>query len=76
MLFRSDELEGRGLVVRTADPTDRRRKIVELTPAGERLLTGLDELVRAVDDELLAGFSAEERATLVRLLQRILPPES
>jgi DNA-binding MarR family transcriptional regulator len=71
-----DELEARGLVVRTADPTDRRRKIVELTPAGGRLLAGLDELVFAADEELLAGLNADERATLVRLLQRILPPET
>jgi len=71
-----DELEARGLVVRTADPTDRRRKIVELTPAGGRLLAGLDELVFAADEELLAGLSADERATLVGLLQRILPPET
>jgi DNA-binding MarR family transcriptional regulator len=70
-----DELEGRGLVVRTADATDRRRKIVELTPAGEQLLAGLDQLVFAADEELLAALSAEERATLVRLLQRILPPD-
>jgi DNA-binding MarR family transcriptional regulator len=70
-----DELERRGLVVRTADPTDRRRKIVQLTPAGETLLAGLDELVFAADDELLAGLNAEERATLVRLLQRLLPPD-
>jgi DNA-binding MarR family transcriptional regulator len=69
-----DELEARGLVLRTADATDRRRKIVQLTPVGETLLAGLDDLVFAADDELLAGLSAEERATLVALLQRILPP--
>ena len=69
-----DELEGRGLVVRTADAGDRRRKIVQLTPAGEKLLAGLDELVFAADDELLAGLSASERAILVSLLQRIIPP--
>ena len=33
-----DELEARGLVLRTPDATDRRRKIVQLTPAGETLL--------------------------------------
>jgi DNA-binding MarR family transcriptional regulator len=71
-----DELEARGLVVRTPDPTDRRRKIVQLTPAGAQLLAGLDELVFAADDELLAGLSADERATLVGLLQRILPPDA
>ena len=70
-----DELQGRGLVVRTADATDRRRKIVGLTPAGEQVLAGLDELVFAADEELLAALSAEERATLVGLLQRILPPD-
>jgi DNA-binding MarR family transcriptional regulator len=69
-----DELEGRELVVRTADPADRRRKIVQITPAGERVLTGLDTLVFAADDELVAGLSAAERATLVRLLQRVVPP--
>ena len=70
-----DELEGRGLVVRTPDATDRRRKIVELTGAGAELLAALDSLVFAADDELLAGLSADERATLVRLLERILPPD-
>jgi DNA-binding MarR family transcriptional regulator len=69
-----DELEARGLVVRTPDATDRRRKIVQLTAAGETMLAGLDELVFAADDELLAGLSAEERATLVALLQRVVPP--
>jgi DNA-binding MarR family transcriptional regulator len=69
-----DELEARGLVVRTPDATDRRRKIVQLTPAGETLLAGLDELVFAADDELLAGLNDQERATLVALLQRVLPP--
>ena len=68
-----DELEGRGLVTRTSDATDRRRKIVRLTAAGEQLLGGLDDLVFAADDELLAGLSDDERATLVALLQRVLP---
>jgi DNA-binding MarR family transcriptional regulator len=69
-----DELESRGLVLRTADATDRRRKIVQLTAAGETMLAELDELVFAADDELLADLSVPERATLVALLQRVLPP--
>jgi MarR family transcriptional regulator, lower aerobic nicotinate degradation pathway regulator len=69
-----DELEAHGLVRRIPDATDRRRKIVQLTAAGETKLAGLDELVFAADDELLAGLTAEERATLVGLLQRVLPP--
>jgi MarR family transcriptional regulator, lower aerobic nicotinate degradation pathway regulator len=68
-----DELEGRGLVARTADASDRRRKIVQLTPAGASLLAGLDDLVFAADDELLADLTPDERETLVKLLQRILP---
>ena len=71
-----DDLESAGLVARRPHPTDRRRKIVQITGPGEELLAGLDQLVFAADDELLAGLSADERATLVRLLQRILPPDS
>jgi DNA-binding MarR family transcriptional regulator len=69
-----DDLEARGCVVRTTDATDRRRKIVRITATGTALLTKLDELIFAADEELLAGLDADERATLVALLKRILPP--
>lgn len=69
-----DELEARGFVVRTPDPHDRRRKIVEITPSGEGTLQRLDELIFSADGELLADLDDTERAVLVALLKRILAP--
>jgi DNA-binding MarR family transcriptional regulator len=69
-----DDLEDLGYVVRRADPTDRRRKIVEITTRGRAVLRELDKLVYAADDELLSALSPEERATLAELLSRVLPP--
>jgi MarR family transcriptional regulator, lower aerobic nicotinate degradation pathway regulator len=69
-----DELEAAGHVRRNPDPTDRRRKIVTITAAGEAVLDELHALVSAADDELLGPLSDAERRTLVELLTRILPP--
>jgi DNA-binding MarR family transcriptional regulator len=68
-----DELEAAGHVVRSTDPTDRRRKIVTLTGSGEALLEELHALVVAADDDLLSPLSDEEQRTLADLLTRILP---
>jgi DNA-binding MarR family transcriptional regulator len=70
-----DDLEDRGYVVRRADATDRRRKIVEITTRGRAVLRELDKLVYAADDELLSGLTPQERATLAELLSRVLPPQ-
>jgi DNA-binding MarR family transcriptional regulator len=69
-----DDLEARKYVVRRPDPGDRRRKIVEITARGGTMLKKLDQLVFAADDEMLAVLTPEERATLARLLERLLPP--
>jgi MarR family transcriptional regulator, lower aerobic nicotinate degradation pathway regulator len=70
-----DDLEAQRYLVRKPDPTDRRRKIVEVTARGETVLKKLDKLVFAADDELLAPLDADERATLAALLARLLPPD-
>ncbi|WP_280495355.1 MarR family winged helix-turn-helix transcriptional regulator [Nocardia asiatica] len=67
-----NDLAARGLVERTPDPADRRRNIVTLTAAGARHLEELHERLAVAQDELLAGFSAADRDTLVTLLTRIL----
>lgn len=67
-----DQLEHRGLVARTPDPTDRRRHRIELTPAGEMLLRDVAPGVERIDAEHLGAVSAAERRTLATLLQRVL----
>jgi DNA-binding MarR family transcriptional regulator len=44
-----DRIEASGFCARLANPTDRRSSIIELTPAGRRLLT---KATKAMDDEL------------------------
>jgi DNA-binding MarR family transcriptional regulator len=66
-----DELERSGLVSRSPDPEDGRRKIVTITATGKRRLRKLDGVVADVQEELLAPLSTAERAELIRLLGRV-----
>lgn len=66
-----DGLTRDGLVILTADQTDRRRKSVALTPAGESLIEAVVPDIFARMAALTASLSADERRTLVRLLGRV-----
>ena len=68
-----NELDEAGYVERRRDPEDRRRHIVEITPAG---LDALAEGERRLDDlehEVLGNLSAAERRALHDLLAKALP---
>jgi DNA-binding MarR family transcriptional regulator len=65
-------LETLGLVRRKRDPTDARRKVVELTPAGSKRQSRFDTLLDRANAELLTPLTAAERAELVRLLRKIV----
>ena len=67
-----DQLEQRGLVTRSADPTDRRRHRIELTPAGRDLLDAVIPTTREIEAAHLSALSPAERRTLARLLGRVL----
>jgi DNA-binding MarR family transcriptional regulator len=62
-----DDLVRRGLVVRTEDPSDRRHKIVTVTPDGARAAAQADELM-LTPPAVLAGLPADELAVLDRVL--------
>jgi MarR family transcriptional regulator, lower aerobic nicotinate degradation pathway regulator len=66
------ELERDGLVARVRDPSDRRRMLVDLTPAGARTLKRLDSRIQAAQDAFVAPLSAADRRVLQRLLTRLV----
>jgi DNA-binding MarR family transcriptional regulator len=67
-----NDLAARGLVQRSPDPSDRRRNVVSITPAGAAHLDRLEDLLTGVQAELLAPLSPAERTELARLLTRVV----
>lgn len=57
--------------VRTGRGRDRRTKAVELTAGGHDALAAWDDICDGEQSAMLAGLTAEERATLAGLLERI-----
>jgi MarR family transcriptional regulator, lower aerobic nicotinate degradation pathway regulator len=70
------DLERDGLVARVRDEQDRRRMLVELTPAGARILKRLDKRVQAAQEALVAPLSAADRRELQRLLTELVEHHS
>jgi DNA-binding MarR family transcriptional regulator len=66
-----DRLVKLGLVATSADPADRRRLTVSLTPAGERLFTDRASTALAVSAETVAPLSGDEARLLQALLSRL-----
>lgn len=67
-----DELQRRGLVERSVDPADRRRRVVSLTDRGREQLDEMCALADEVAAELLAPLEPTERAALHDALGRVL----
>jgi DNA-binding MarR family transcriptional regulator len=63
-----DLLHQQGLIQRTSDPADRRRRAIRLTPAGQTLLTDLRQAADAIEHDMLKGLDDHQQAILHRLL--------
>jgi len=66
-----DRMEQRGLVARRSHATDRRVRLVELTPEGRRFIEDLFARHAGTLDDLVSVLTPDERATLVGLLRRL-----
>jgi len=71
MVVLVNDLIQRGLVERIVDAADRRAFVLTLTPAGEALVGETLARLRLHEERMLAGLSADERTTLIVLLDRI-----
>jgi DNA-binding MarR family transcriptional regulator len=67
-----NELEELGHVSRLRDPSDRRRHLVQITPAGRAALSDAERAQAVIEDEVLAALDFDERRTLRELLSRAL----
>ena len=66
-----DRLEARGFVVRQLDPTDRRARIVTLTPQGRETIGAIFGQHKKAMDQVARGLTDAERATLIRLIKKL-----
>ena len=66
-----NELSDGGWIRRAPDPTDKRRNVITITPAGEARLAELDSVLSAVNNHITAPLTANERAQLFNLLTRV-----
>jgi DNA-binding MarR family transcriptional regulator len=75
MVAALDELEGKGLLERRRHPSDRRAHELHLTPAAHEAMAAAGAAARAHGKEFFAPLTAEERAELLRLLQKLAAAE-
>ena len=66
-----DRLEQHKLIVRTVDPSDRRVRIPQITPAGRRTFAKFATARDAAEAHALEGIAPEQRNLLLELLGRI-----
>ncbi len=64
-------LKARGLVERSADKNDRRRKVLNLTASGHSTVERLRDLAQKANDAILAPLNPGEREVFLRLLKRL-----
>ena len=65
-------LEAKGLIRREADPADRRRKLLWVTPEGQKIALLMKRSVSRVQSRLLEPLSDAERSQLGALLGKLI----
>lgn len=67
-----DRLTEKGFVQRARSPLDRRILTVELTPAGRKAIKHIPGALALANEQVLHGFSDEERDMVLTMFSRIL----
>jgi DNA-binding MarR family transcriptional regulator len=67
-----DALAEQGLVSREVDPSDRRRRLLELTPSGRAVAGNLASVAAEIETDLLRPLAPDEQASLRRMLLALL----
>jgi len=67
-----DKLQASGFVVRSPDPTDRRGKLVDMTPLGRETLDNYVNVQAKRERQLVSGLSPHEKSELNTLLRKLL----
>lgn len=70
-----DGLEAQKYVERTADPNDRRARILTITAQGVKALKELKELAKQVEDRFTEHLTAEERKALKSIIPKLITEE-
>ncbi len=66
-----ERLEGKGWIVRSPSPSDRRVKLLRLSAEGEEVLQQVEPAVQRVQERLLAPLAPRDQAMMVRLLAQL-----
>lgn len=65
-------LEAKGLVRREADSNDRRRKLLWITPEGQKIAMQMKRAVSRAQQRIMAPLEDAERAQLAQLLDKLV----
>jgi DNA-binding MarR family transcriptional regulator len=71
-----DRLEAKGLVLRQPHPSDRRTRLLHLTPEGQKLLRNASRAAKKSRHVVLDPLSPDERETLLALLTKLVAAQS
>ena len=66
-----DRLEAKGFLTRAVSEKDRRARVLALSETGLQVLKEVTPVVQALQDEILGGLTAEERAAFVALAEKV-----
>ena len=66
-----DQLGAAGLVVRQEDPTDRRAKVLSLTPAGRAVVATMETALERLREEIFAAVSDADLEASLRVFRAV-----